>query len=170
MLNTEKSVSLYSLWKCGQPMEKLIIQSDINNLFDVEVFVTDICDTYNINNYAAAISVSLLQAVKNSIVHGNMNDKSKTVTITTERFKGGIAFTVTDEGDGFDFNCYGDIPTSPGMGRGIYLMKTLSDDVTFYNHGRTVRLDFYVVGIDASHSLERNAALKRFYSNKKVNA
>ena len=45
-------------------MEKLVIQSDINNLIEVERFVSAVCDTYNINNYAATISMSLLQAVK----------------------------------------------------------------------------------------------------------
>ena len=42
-------------------MEKLVIQSDINNLVEVERFVSAVCDTYNVNNYAATISMSLLQ-------------------------------------------------------------------------------------------------------------
>ena len=65
-------------------MEKLVIQSDINNLVEVERFVSAVCDTYNVNNYAATISMSLLQAAENAIVHGNNSDASKSVTIVSD--------------------------------------------------------------------------------------
>lgn len=151
-------------------MEKLIIQSDTNNLIEVERFVSAVCDTYNINNYAATISMSLLQAVENAIVHGNNNDPSKKVTITSDLFRGGVFFTVSDEGEGFDYNYYGSLPEEQERGTGIFLMKTLSDNLCFIDNGSTVRMDFLINGIEASRALERLTILHNFYAAKLVNA
>ena len=150
-------------------MEKLIIQSDTSKLIEVERFVSAVCDTYNINNYAATISMSLLQAVENAIVHGNGNDASKQVTVTSDYCKGGVYFTVSDEGVGFNFEKFGTIPEE-GSGTGIYLMKTLSDKMSFSNNGSTVRLDFVVNGIEASRALERIVTLRNHYAPRFVNA
>lgn len=151
-------------------MEKLIIQSDINKIIDVERFVSAVCDTYNINNYAATISMSLLQAVENAIVHGNHNDPSKQVTIISDQCRGGVYFSVSDQGQGFDYSPYGSIPASENRGTGIYLMKTLSDKLSFQDNGRTVRLDFYINGIEASYALERIVTLRNYYASRMVHA
>lgn len=151
-------------------MEKLIIQSDINNMVEVERFVSAVCDTCNINNYAATISMSLLQAVENAIVHGNHNDASKKVAIESDLCKGGVFFTVTDEGEGFDYKQFGSIPENEGRGTGIYLMKTLSDRISFLNNGCSVRLEFVISGIEASKALERLVTLRNHYAHRLVNA
>lgn len=151
-------------------MEKIIIQSDIDKIPEVERFVDAVCDSYNINNYVATISMSLLQAVENAIIHGNGSDPAKHVTIESDFCKGGVYFKVTDEGVGFDFKRYGSIPDTEEQGTGIYLMRTLSDKMTFSDNGRTVRLEYVIDGIDASHALERIVVLHNFYSPKMVNA
>ena len=53
-----------------------------------------------------------------------------------------------DEGPGFDYKNLSD-PTAPENlekigGRGIFLMKHLSDEVSFYNDGKKVELAFYI--------------------------
>ena len=151
-------------------MEKLVIQSDINKLVDVEKFVSAVCDVYNINNYAATISMPLLQAVENAIVHGNCNDPSKSVTIVCDLCKGGVYFTVSDEGQGFDYKYYESIPNEEGCGTGLFLMKTLSDKISFQNNGSSVRMDFVINGIEASRTLERLVALHNYYAPRFVNA
>jgi len=151
-------------------MERLVIQSDINNLIEVERFVSAVCDTYNINNYAATISMSLLQAVENAIVHGNKGDESKQVTVVSDLCKGGVFFAVSDQGQGFAFADYGSMPSSEGRGTGIYLMKTLSDKMTYSDNGSTVRLEFVVSGIEASRALERIVTLRNYYAPRLVNA
>ena len=55
---------------------------------------------------------------------------------------------IEDEGIGFDFQNLPD-PTSPEnldkpSGRGIFLMKHLSDEVNFSNNGSLVELSFYM--------------------------
>lgn len=151
-------------------MERIIIQSDINNLTEVERFVDIVCDSYHINNYAGTVSMSLLQAVKNAIVHGNHSDNTKQVTIESDYCRGGVYFTVSDQGEGFDFSSYGSIPDQEGRGTGIYLMKTLSDKMFFSDQGRTVRLEFIISGIEPTRALERIVTLHNFYTPKLVNA
>lgn len=151
-------------------MEKLVIQSDICNLVEVERFVSAVCDTYNINNYAATISMSLLQAVENAITHGNKNDTSKSVTIMSDLCRGGLFFTVSDEGAGFNYDNFGFMPEGEGKGMGIYLMKTLSDKLSFQDNGSKVRLDFVINGIEASRAFERLVMLHNYYAPRYVNA
>ena len=57
---------------------------------------------------------------------------------------------VADEGEGFDFDNLPD-PTAPENlekpdGRGIFLMKNLSDDVKFDDNGSRVSITFAVSG------------------------
>ena len=59
-----------------------------------------------------------------------------------------IKFVVKDEGKGFNYEQLPD-PTSPENlekpgGRGIFLMKHLSDEVQFKENGRVVELSFYM--------------------------
>ena len=145
-------------------MEKLVIQSDINNLIAVERFVSVVCDAYNINNYAATISMSLLAAVENAIVHGNRNDKSRNVTIVSDYCTGGVYFSVSDEGVGFDYTAYGEMPEQAGKGTGLYLMRTLSDKILFADNGSTVRMEFIVSGIEPARALERIVTLHNYYA------
>jgi serine/threonine-protein kinase RsbW len=59
-----------------------------------------------------------------------------------------IKFIVKDEGRGFNYENLPD-PTAPENlekigGRGIFLMKHLSDEVQFKEQGRIVELSFYM--------------------------
>lgn len=149
-------------------MEKLIIQSDRKHLIEVERFVSIVCDSFHIHNYAGSIAMSLLQAVENAIVHGNNNDSSKTVTIICDQCKGGVCFSVSDQGNGFDFSKFGSIPENSEQGTGIFIMKTFSDDLSFENGGRTVKMTFNVNGISASRALERIMIMRNHYSAHRV--
>ena len=89
------------------------------------------------------IEMALREALANAIVHGNQQDSRKCVHVacrcTTD---GEVSITVQDQGQGFDTAAVLD-PTTPENrllphGRGIYLMKTLMDDVCFEQHGAVV--------------------------------
>ena len=151
-------------------MEKLVIQSDISKLVDVERFINVVCDGFNINNYAGTISISLLQAVKNAILHGNHSDPAKQVTIVSDRCKGGVYFSVSDEGSGFDYRSFGNLPEQEEKGTGIFLMGALSDRLSFQNNGSTVRMDFLINGIEATRAVERIVTLRNYYAKKLVHA
>jgi serine/threonine-protein kinase RsbW len=90
--------------------------------------------------------VALTEAVNNAIHHGNALDPKKMVKLTYTCQKDTFCFFITDEGRGFDFYNLED-PTSPEniekpSGRGIFLMKQLSDQLIFSENGRTIEMHF----------------------------
>ena len=94
------------------------------------------------------IMVAVTESVNNAIRHGNKSDKKKNVHLTLSLNDNLIRFIVKDEGIGFDYHNLPD-PTSPEnidkpSGRGIFLMRHLSDEVTFKNEGSEVELCFYI--------------------------
>lgn len=91
------------------------------------------------------IEMALIEALENAVVHGNCEDPHKRVYVrclcTAE---GEVSITVQDEGQGFDTVTLPD-PTAPEnrlrtSGRGIYLMKTLMDEVCFEKGGAVVHM------------------------------
>ena len=91
------------------------------------------------------IELALREALVNAIVHGNQNDPRKHVYVncrcTTD---GQVSITIEDEGNGFEHDTVPD-PTSPENrkrthGRGIYLIRTLMDEVDFEQGGSVVNM------------------------------
>ena len=132
-------------------MHNLVINSDIKNISEVEKLIDNVCEDLNLSeDIYGNILIAVTEAVNNSIIHGNKNDLSKKVTIEViqSNNKTEVVFTVWDEGEGFDFNNLPD-PTAPENiekpdGRGIFLMKNLSDKVEFFNNGSKVSITFVV--------------------------
>jgi serine/threonine-protein kinase RsbW len=129
-------------------MEKsIIISSKIENLRLVESFLEEICTECKVDQEKYGnILISSLEAANNAIVHGNkLNDKAN-VTIKVFTTKKNINIEVQDSGKGFDYDIIPD-PTSPENveklnGRGIFIMKKLSDKINFKNNGTIVELIF----------------------------
>ena len=92
------------------------------------------------------VLVSVTEAVNNAIVHGNKEDKTKRVKLELKKNKKSVRFVVEDEGFGFDHKNIPD-PTNPTnidkiKGRGVFLIKSLSDKAKFKDGGRTVDMLF----------------------------
>lgn len=127
--------------------QDLQIASVTENLNVVESLVDEVCEEFRINeDYYGNILIALTEAVTNAIQHGNKYDPKKNIRLSFIPKEKELAFTIKDEGDGFDFNNLPD-PTDPKNiekphGRGIYLMKHLADEVEFSEDGRTVQLKF----------------------------
>jgi len=127
----------------------LRIPSNPKSIARVESFVERLVDRYHISpDIYGNILISLTEAVNNAIHHGNNNDESKSVTVQLNKKTNVLAFSVTDEGGGFDYDSLPD-PTAPENllkigGRGVFLMKQLSDDINFINNGSTVELCFQI--------------------------
>ena len=89
------------------------------------------------------IELALREAIVNAIVHGNQEDSRKRVYVSCRCMTDGeVLLTVKDEGTGFRSDAIPD-PTSPDNrllthGRGIYLMRTLMDEVDFEQGGSVV--------------------------------
>ena len=143
--------------------ESFVIQSDISNLSYVEERVFHFCRECNVGNYYSAISVAALQAVENAIVHGNGSEVEKMVTVTLGTCRGGVFVEVSDEGSGFDYVRFGSLD-DVAEGQGIFVMKSLSDRMTFSNSGRQVRMEFDINGIDPADALECASILQAHFS------
>jgi serine/threonine-protein kinase RsbW len=89
------------------------------------------------------IETALREALANAIVHGNRMDTRKRVYVACGcTANGDVSITVRDEGSGFESGNVPD-PTDPENrllthGRGIYLMRTLMDEVRFEEGGAVV--------------------------------
>lgn len=127
----------------------LKLSSNPRNVALVESFVEKVIQRYKVSpDLYGDILISLTEAVNNAIIHGNGNDESKSVQIHCQQRANAISFSVSDEGRGFDPRSLPD-PTSPENllkvgGRGVFLMRELSDELHFSNNGRTVEMSFRI--------------------------
>jgi serine/threonine-protein kinase RsbW len=128
-------------------MEELSIPSDFAQIASVESLIDSVFNEHFTDSDSYGnILVSVTEAVNNAIIHGNEKDSSKTVGVTVSKNDNAIVFTIRDMGKGFDFENLPD-PTAPENlekenGRGIFLMKSLSDGVEFTNGGSEVDIRF----------------------------
>lgn len=128
-------------------MHKLEIGSDVKYMLEVEGLIDEVCSSYELNeDHYGNILIAVTEAVNNAIVHGNLNDEDKKVTIEANKQDKEVVFIISDEGKGFDYTNLPD-PTAPENiekpdGRGIFLMKNLSDEVSFDLNGSKVSITF----------------------------
>jgi len=88
------------------------------------------------------IEVALYEVLANAVIHGNHEDPERQVRVSCRCGTDEISIIVRDEGQGFDIGEVPD-PTAPENissthGRGIYLMRTLMDEVHFEGGGAVV--------------------------------
>lgn len=126
---------------------ELTLHSNPANIVEVEPFVEAVRQELEIpDELFGNILVALTEGVNNAINHGNSADDSKMVHVKAAVEGKTLSFTINDEGPGFDYNNLPD-PTSPEniekpTGRGVFLMKQLSDMVIFDDTGSTVEIQF----------------------------
>ena len=125
------------------------IPSILENIRMIESFIDNAKEKFRLDDdIYGNIMIAVTEAVNNAIKHGNDGDKSKNVSLSLSLEDSLIQFVIKDEGSGFDYENLPD-PTSPENiekigGRGIFLMKHLSDQVEFKDKGKIVQLSFYI--------------------------
>jgi serine/threonine-protein kinase RsbW len=125
------------------------IPSILENIRMIESFIDNAKEKFRLDDdIYGNIMIAVTEAVNNAIKHGNDGDKSKNVSLSLSLKDSLIQFVIKDEGPGFDYENLPD-PTSPENiekigGRGIFLMKHLSDQVEFKDKGKEVQLSFYI--------------------------
>jgi serine/threonine-protein kinase RsbW len=128
---------------------RIQLPSVIDNIRVVESFIDNAREFYAINDdIYGNIMIAVTESVNNAIRHGNKENALKQVTLSLFVDEGLVKFVVEDEGDGFNIHTLAD-PTSPENlsepgGRGIFLMKHLTDELHFANNGTKVEMTFYV--------------------------
>jgi len=128
----------------------LQLPSTIDSITIVEKFIDELNAKYGfIDEVYANVLTCLSEAVINAIVHGNRKNLDKKVYVNLEVIEDKrLIFTISDEGDGFDFNNLPD-PTAPEnienlTGRGVYIIKKLADQCIFNSKGNELELHFKI--------------------------
>jgi serine/threonine-protein kinase RsbW len=128
---------------------KISIPSLIENIKIIESFIDNARENFKINDdIYGNIMISVTECISNAIIHGNQSDKNKLVHLQLQMDEGKLKFVIQDEGEGFDFSLLPD-PTAPENiekpgGRGIFLIRNLSDEVRFDDNGKTIVITFYM--------------------------
>lgn len=121
--------------------------STMDNISLAENFVDTFGAKYNINSEMYGnISISIIEAVTNAIIHGNKENSSKMVSLSFELDNNILTAVVSDQGAGFDYNNLPDPTAKENIektnGRGIFLIRNLSDGLDFQNNGSTLIIKF----------------------------
>ncbi len=127
----------------------IFIYSKIENIRIIEKLVDEVSDEAGINSdIYGKVLIATVEAVNNSIIHGNKQDENKKVSVLFKILENEMRVFIEDEGHGFNYSNVPD-PTKPENienihGRGVYLIKHLADEVVFHGHGNKIELKFTI--------------------------
>ncbi len=90
------------------------------------------------------IRLSVEEAIRNAMVHGNRSDRGLPVKIACSVNNGRLEIVIEDSGKGFDPKKVPDPTEEANLtkvgGRGVYLIKRLMDEVEYSAKGNRVRM------------------------------
>jgi serine/threonine-protein kinase RsbW len=115
----------------------------------------------------------LTEAFSNALEHGNKNNPEKFITVNYEKSSTGLSFSIKDEGEGFNYNSIPDLKDDGTEkvfpGRGVFLIKSLADEVKYVGIGNELEIGFKISSINYETAVDR---IKKFkdYSNSEKNA
>lgn len=133
--------------KNNDKLKKIVVKipSDIKYIRKVSSKVLEAVAPHEANDSIKFdIRLCVEEALINAIVHGNRRDKAKSVRISYWLKDGKLNIEVEDEGSGFDYQHLSD-PTvndniMKGSGRGVYLIRSLMDEVEYSDTGKKVKM------------------------------
>lgn len=122
----------------------LVINSEISELKKIEEFLLKIFESNKLPQKCFnKVFLCVSEAVSNSIIHGNKDDKNKFVTIELNCLNKEISVQIEDEGEGFNIENVKDPTIRDNLkvesGRGIYIIKTLTDSLEYNDRGNRIR-------------------------------
>ena len=96
---------------------------------------------------AFGIDMAVREAVTNAVLHGNRQDKNKTIELTLKSLPDAVEISVHDQGPGFNPKDVPDPTKEENIlktsGRGIFFMRSFMDEVDWLirqEGGTTVRM------------------------------
>ncbi len=125
------------------------ISSRLKSVSEVETFAKTLQREFNLDEEVfPKILISVTEAVNNAIIHGNQIDENKEVTLQSYCKEDKLTICIKDEGPGFEVAkvpdpCCKENIEKPG-GRGVLIMRSLSDDIRFKNNGSCVEMTFNI--------------------------
>ncbi|MBI3821606.1 MAG: ATP-binding protein [Planctomycetes bacterium] len=111
----------------------LVLPSEARMLSVARSFVEAVCQAYRLDRTTThALVIVTGEAVTNIVRHAHQNRPGSQMEMHLEILTDAVAITFRDEGEPFDLDAVPELP--PGElrigGRGIYLMRTLMDELT----------------------------------------
>ena len=115
---------------------EMTCRSDPREIAKVEQFLAKVNKKAKLDDGTMyRLLVATTEAVNNAILHGNKMDPKKIVKVVCRLKNEVLAVTVTDSGNGFDPNSLANPLEEENLlkesGRGIFLIRSLMDNVTF---------------------------------------
>ncbi len=113
---------------------KIVIPSDQTLIGEVDDFVESRLRARNVDDSIIAdIAICATEIVNNGIIHGNKDNRDKTVSLEMIFGNGEVTVTITDQGEFFDpgavENPVDDRNLMREVGRGIFIVRNLMDRV-----------------------------------------
>jgi serine/threonine-protein kinase RsbW len=127
----------------------LQLPSKPESITQLETLIEHIADKHNVSEDTFANMMTCLNEIAiNAIVHGNKLDESKKVIVNAEVDSKKVIWTITDEGEGFDYDHLPDPTAEENLenltGRGVFIVKQLADQCVFNAKGNEVELHFKI--------------------------
>jgi serine/threonine-protein kinase RsbW len=143
------------------------VKSSLDEMYRIEQFVEGISDDHMLyGNYFGNIMMAVTEAFRNAVLHGNRQDSRKIVRVVENITPEGLWVSVTDEGEGFDFeSCL----LKDGLSgfesdkTGLVVIQKLCDAVKFRMNGRSIEMLFRINGIDEKIFNRREAYMQDFF-------
>jgi serine/threonine-protein kinase RsbW len=117
----------------------IALPSELRMLSVARSFVEAVCQAYRLDRTVThALVIVTGEAVTNIVRHAHQNRPGSQMELHLEVGADAVVITFRDEGEPFDLAAVPDLP--PGElrigGRGIYLMRTLMDELTCEPRGQ----------------------------------
>ena len=128
-------------------IKEVSIASSYEEMNKVEALITDSCNDLGVSEDAYGnVLIAVTEAVNNAIEHGNKKAAALSISLLVGDRLDEFCYAVKDQGNGFDYDNLPD-PTSPENmlkenGRGVFLMRSLADEVVFDHGGSHVYIYF----------------------------
>lgn len=128
----------------------LELPSDVHVIDTAVSYLVSRCREYQFAGSRLTLNfrVGIAEALANAMIYGNGRDADKRVRVEVDLSPARISVVVRDEGEGFH---PGDVVADPTLpehleatgGRGIFLIRSLMDEVDYNECGNCVRLTLY---------------------------
>ena len=127
----------------------LQLPSKPESITQLETLIEQIADKHQVSEDTFANMMTCLNEIAiNAIVHGNKLDESKKVIVNADVDAKRVIWTITDEGEGFDYDHLPDPTAEENLenltGRGVFIVKQLADQCVFNTKGNEVELHFKI--------------------------
>ena len=143
--NPEISPRRNSVTKVTNQVIHLDLPSSTHFVYVIDAIISEIVSDMGFDkDESEQINLAVIEAAVNAIKHGNNEDASKRTRFEFILSQDELTVVVEDQGAGFNRESVAD-PLDPSnllksSGRGIFLMETCMDSVTYEKSGRIVKM------------------------------